>query len=54
MKVIRLHEAGVSRSCLIPLPGSYFLRDLWEEGEMVIVLDMVKSECEVRAGRPSE
>ena len=33
MKVIRLHEAGVSRSCLVPPPGSYFLRDLWEEGE---------------------
>jgi hypothetical protein len=31
-----------------------FPEDLWEEGEMEIVLDMVKSECEVRAGRPPE
>jgi hypothetical protein len=33
LKAIRLHGAGISRSCLIPPPGSYFLRDLWEEGE---------------------
>jgi hypothetical protein len=29
-----------------------FLRDLWEERETEMVLDMVKSGCEVRAGRP--
>jgi hypothetical protein len=28
--------------------------DLWEEGEMEIVLDVVKSGCEVRARRPPE
>ena len=35
-------------------PTENFPGDLWEEGEMEIVLDMVKSECEVRAGRPPE
>jgi hypothetical protein len=35
-------------------PTENFPGDLWEEGEMEIVLDMVKSECEARAGRPSE
>ena len=32
--------------------GEMFLRDLWEEGETEVVLDLVKSGCEIRPGRP--
>ncbi len=32
--------------------GETFLRDLWEEGETEMVLDLVKSGCEIRPGRP--
>ena len=31
-------------------PTENFPGDLWEEGEMEIMLDVVKSECEVRRG----
>ena len=35
-------------------PTENFPGDLWEEGEMEIMLDVVKSGCEVRARRPPE
>jgi hypothetical protein len=31
-----------------------FLRDLWEEGEGELVLEILKEECEVVAGRPED
>jgi hypothetical protein len=31
-----------------------FLRDLWEEGEGKLVLEILKEECEVVAGRPED
>jgi hypothetical protein len=31
--------------------GEMFLRGIWEEGETEMVLDTVKSRCEVRLGR---
>jgi hypothetical protein len=32
--------------------GETLLRDLWEEREREVVLDLVKSGCEIRPGRP--
>ena len=32
----------------------HFLRDLWEEGEGELVLDILKEECEVMARRPED
>ena len=32
--------------------GEMFLRDLWEEGEMDLTLEILKEECEVLPGRP--
>ena len=34
--------------------GEMFLWDLWEEGDAEMVLDVVQSGCEVRAGRPED
>ena len=34
--------------------GELFLRDLWEEGEGELVLEILKEECEVVAGRPED
>ena len=34
--------------------GELFLRDVWEEGEGELVLEMLKEECEVMAGRPGD
>jgi hypothetical protein len=31
-----------------------FLRDLWEEGEGELLLEILKEECEVVAGRPED
>ncbi len=31
-----------------------FLRDLWEEGEGELVLEILQEECEVVAGRPED
>ena len=34
--------------------GELFLRDVWEEGEGELVLEILKEECEVVVGRPGD
>ena len=33
--------------------GEQLLRGEWEEGDRVMVLEVLKAECEVRTGRPN-
>ncbi len=34
--------------------GEALLRDLWEDGETEMVLEILKAECEVLPGRPED